>query len=194
MALRAPQPRKARIFAKKKKNPLKTPFSWVLRFEEREDEMRKTLRNVSEKFKAPLSGRLKSILPALLKSFHRQHLCKNLSFSPWRSAGLAALFLSLCCHYRFCNRFCFLVAANFPIVAARRCRPLYCFGSQTLGGGICGLAGWLCRLWVLCYPKCSKSRDLTAIAICDSNRESQITSDLRQCEPSQKSRLFWLVV
>ena len=38
--------------------------------------------------------------------------------------------------------------------------------------------------------KCSKSRDLTAIAICDSNRESQITSDLRQCEPSQKSSLF----
>ena len=31
--------------------------------------------------------------------------------------------------------------------------------------------------------ECSKSRDLTAIAICDSNRESQITSDLRQCEP-----------
>ena len=38
--------------------------------------------------------------------------------------------------------------------------------------------------------KCSKSRDLIAIAICDSNRESQITSDLRQCEPSQKSSLF----
>ena len=38
--------------------------------------------------------------------------------------------------------------------------------------------------------KCSKSRDLTAIAICDSNRESQITSDLRQCEPSQKSPLL----
>ena len=34
--------------------------------------------------------------------------------------------------------------------------------------------------------KCSKSRDLIAIAICDSNRESQITSDLRQCEPSQE--------
>ena len=32
------------------------------------------------------------------------------------------------------------------------------------------------------YPlsECSKSRDLIAIAICDSNRESQITSDLRQ--------------
>ena len=30
------------------------------------------------------------------------------------------------------------------------------------------------------YAKCSKSRDLTAIAICDSNRESQISSDLRQ--------------
>ena len=29
-------------------------------------------------------------------------------------------------------------------------------------------------------PKCSKSRDLIAIAICDSNRESQITTDLRQ--------------
>ena len=28
--------------------------------------------------------------------------------------------------------------------------------------------------------KCSKSRDLIAIAICDSSRESQITSDLRQ--------------
>ena len=38
--------------------------------------------------------------------------------------------------------------------------------------------------------KCSESRDLTAIAICDSNRESQITSDLRQCEPCQKSSLF----
>ena len=33
-------------------------------------------------------------------------------------------------------------------------------------------------------PKCSKSRDLIAIAICDSNRESQITSDLKHCEPS----------
>ena len=43
-------------------------------------------------------------------------------------------------------------------------------------------------------PKCSKSRDLTAIAICDSNRESQITSDLKHCEPSQKSSLFWLLV
>ena len=43
-------------------------------------------------------------------------------------------------------------------------------------------------------PKCSKSRDLTAIAICDSNRESQITSDLRQCDPSQKSSMYWLVV
>ena len=39
-------------------------------------------------------------------------------------------------------------------------------------------------------PKGSKSRDLSAIAICDSNRESQITSDLRQCEPSQKSPLL----
>ena len=29
--------------------------------------------------------------------------------------------------------------------------------------------------------KCSKSRDLTAIAVCDLNRESQITSDLRRC-------------
>ena len=38
--------------------------------------------------------------------------------------------------------------------------------------------------------KCSKSRDLTAIAICDSNRESQITSDLKHFEPSQKSSLF----
>ena len=36
-------------------------------------------------------------------------------------------------------------------------------------------------------PKCSKSRDLIAVAICDSNRESQIPSDLRQYEPSQKS-------
>ena len=27
-------------------------------------------------------------------------------------------------------------------------------------------------------PKCSKLRDLTAVAICDSNRESQITSNL----------------
>ena len=43
-------------------------------------------------------------------------------------------------------------------------------------------------------PKCSKSRDLIAIAICDSNRESQTTSDLRLCEPSQKSPLLWLVV
>ena len=36
-------------------------------------------------------------------------------------------------------------------------------------------------------PKCSKSRDLTAIAICDSNRASQTTSDLRQCEPLRKA-------
>ena len=42
--------------------------------------------------------------------------------------------------------------------------------------------------------KCSKSRDLTAIVICDSNRESQITSDLRHCETSQESSLFWLLV
>ena len=50
----------------------------------------------------------------------------------------------------------------------------------------------------VCFPlgdqeelsKCSKSRDLTAIAICDSNRESQITSDLRQCDPSQKSSMY----
>ena len=41
-----------------------------------------------------------------------------------------------------------------------------------------------------CFPKCSKSRDLIEIAIRDSNRESQITSDLRQCEPPQKSSLF----
>ena len=40
----------------------------------------------------------------------------------------------------------------------------------------------------------STSRDLPAIAICDSNRESQIPSDLRQCEPPQKSSLFSLVV
>ena len=33
--------------------------------------------------------------------------------------------------------------------------------------------------YVFSNPKCSKSRDLIAIAICDSNRESQITSDLR---------------
>ena len=60
----------------------------------------------------------------------------------------------------------------------------------TLGDGC-----WLPILGqFLPVPKCSKSRDLTAIAICDSNRESQITSDLRQCEPSQKSSLFWLVV
>ena len=50
------------------------------------------------------------------------------------------------------------------------------------------------RLWFYTCPKCSKSRDLTAIAICDSNRESQITSDLKHCEPSQKSSLFWLLV
>ena len=31
--------------------------------------------------------------------------------------------------------------------------------------------------------KRSKSHDLIAIATCDSNRESQITSDLRQCQP-----------
>ena len=43
-------------------------------------------------------------------------------------------------------------------------------------------------------PKCSKLHDLIAIALCDSNRESQITSDLRHCEPSQKSPMFWLVV
>ena len=51
-----------------------------------------------------------------------------------------------------------------------------------------------CTFQLQCDPKCSKSRDLTAIAICDSNRESQITSDLRQCEPYQKSSLFSLVV
>ena len=28
----------------------------------------------------------------------------------------------------------------------------------------------------------------------DSNRESQITSDLRDCDPSQKSSMYWLVV
>ena len=28
----------------------------------------------------------------------------------------------------------------------------------------------------------SKSRDLIAVATCDSNRESQITGDVRQCE------------
>ena len=39
----------------------------------------------------------------------------------------------------------------------------------------------------LSLAKCSKLRDLIAIAICDSNCESQITSDLRQCEPSQKA-------
>ena len=38
--------------------------------------------------------------------------------------------------------------------------------------------------------KFSKSRDLIAIAICDSNRESQITSGLRKCEPWQKSPMF----
>ena len=36
----------------------------------------------------------------------------------------------------------------------------------------------------------NKSCDLIAIAICESNRESQITSDLRQCEPFHKSSLF----
>ena len=39
------------------------------------------------------------------------------------------------------------------------------------------------------HAKCSTSCDLIAIAICDSNREPQITSDLRQREPSQKSPL-----
>ena len=39
------------------------------------------------------------------------------------------------------------------------------------------------------YTKSSKSHDFIAIAICDLNRESQITSDLRQCDPSQKSSL-----
>ena len=53
---------------------------------------------------------------------------------------------------------------------------------------------WSGPLYKGLKAKCSKSRDLTAIAICDSNRESQITSHLRQCEPSQKSSLFWLVV
>ena len=48
--------------------------------------------------------------------------------------------------------------------------------------------------WVWLRSKCSKSRDLIAIAICDSNRESQITSDLRQCEPSQKNSLSDFVV
>ena len=33
--------------------------------------------------------------------------------------------------------------------------------------------------------KCSKSFDLTAIAMYDSNRQSQITRDLRHCEPPQ---------
>ena len=37
--------------------------------------------------------------------------------------------------------------------------------------------------------KCSKSRDLTETAICDSNRESQITGALRQFEPPQKSSM-----
>ena len=37
--------------------------------------------------------------------------------------------------------------------------------------------------------KCSKPRELIAIAIYDSNRESQITIDLRECEPSQKGSL-----
>ena len=32
----------------------------------------------------------------------------------------------------------------------------------------------------LSASKCSKSRDLIAIAICDSNRESRITSDLKR--------------
>ena len=60
---------------------------------------------------------------------------------------------------------------------------------------ICTSRGWMSILlhWQF-SPKCSKSRDLTAIAICDSNRESQITSDLRQCEPCQKRPMFWLVV
>ena len=46
------------------------------------------------------------------------------------------------------------------------------------------------RPCILSAAKCSKSRDLTAIAICDSNRESQITSDLRQCQPPWKSSLL----
>ena len=41
-------------------------------------------------------------------------------------------------------------------------------------------------------PKCSKLRDLIAIVHCDSNRESQITSDLRQHQPPQKSSMLCL--
>ena len=51
-------------------------------------------------------------------------------------------------------------------------------------GGCLGASGHL-RLRPL--SKCSKSRDLTAIVICDSNRESQITSDLRQCDLIRKA-------
>ena len=39
------------------------------------------------------------------------------------------------------------------------------------------------------WTTCSKSRDWTAIAICDSKRESQITSDLRSCVLSEKSSM-----
>ena len=37
---------------------------------------------------------------------------------------------------------------------------------------------------------CSKSSDLIAFTICDSNRESEITSDLRECELTEKSSML----
>ena len=39
---------------------------------------------------------------------------------------------------------------------------------------------------------CSKSRDLVAMAICDSNHELQISGVLRRCESLEKSSILWL--
>ena len=59
----------------------------------------------------------------------------------------------------------------------------FCFGEIFLYA--LGPVG--CRF---CVVLSAPNRDLIAIAICDSNRESQITSDLKHCEPSQKSSFF----
>ena len=48
-------------------------------------------------------------------------------------------------------------------------------------------------MWLV-PAQCSTSRDLIAIANCYLNRRSQITSYVRQCEPSHKSSLCCLVV
>ena len=89
-----------------------------------------------------------------------------------------------------------------PGVGIKLLKTVWWFPTVAPGVGIRLLkSGWWTSWWQWCQSfwcrrcsKCSKSRDLIAIAICDSNRESQITSDLRQCEPSQKIPMFWLVV